>query len=146
MVCLFQILRCQILLQKFLQYLCKYHLFSHEQWSCLYQYHKLLHFLHTLIWYNQSKIHILQFYLDFILMNLNKKTCSLIFEFFSFQLLIDFLILKIGFDTKYFFPLSVVTNLIFLYFLIFSIVFLKTALLINFKKSVSKLFSLFVLA
>ena len=33
----------QIFFQHLLQYLCKCHLFLHEQWSCLYSYNKVLH-------------------------------------------------------------------------------------------------------
>ena len=91
MVCLIQNLKCQILFQHLLQYLCKYHLFLHEQQGCLYPHNKVLHFQHILVLHNQFKINTLQFYLDLILINLNKQAYSLMFEFFSFLLQIHFL-------------------------------------------------------
>ena len=74
-------LKCQILSENFLQCLSKYHLFLHEQWSCLY----------PLVLHNHIKINTLQFYLDLVLINLNKQVYSLIFGFFSFLLLINLL-------------------------------------------------------
>ena len=91
MVCLIQNLKCQILFKHLLQYLYKYILFLHKQWSCIHPYTKFLHFHHIFVLHSHTKVHTLQFLLRSILINLNKQAYSKTFEFFSYLLLINFL-------------------------------------------------------
>ena len=58
------------------QCLCKYHLFSLEQRSCLYPYKKVLHFHYISILFNYAGIHTSQFYIDLVLIILNKQAYS----------------------------------------------------------------------
>ena len=139
--CLFHSLKCQIVFNIFcnifVNIICFY---MNNEAVCN---DKALHFYHILVLHNCIKIHTLQFYVDLILKILNKQAYSLIYEFFSVLLLINFLWKIFVCDNlvlilNYFLLLSVVTSLMSLCFLI--------ALFINLKKYFSKLFFAFCLS
>ena len=113
--------------------------------KCLYPYNNVLLFHHILVLYNHTKTHKLQFYSDLTLINLNEE----MFEFFLVSTtnkysVDNFVVWYFGSDTKYFFLLSVVLNLISLCFLKFFIVFSKNELFKDFKQSFSKIFFAFL--
>ena len=121
MVYLIHNLKYKTLFQHFLQCIFKYHLFH------------LISVLH-----NHTKTLTLTFCLILLLKVLNRHVFFIILCFFSFQLVIDFLLQKL-YDNlvlnQIVFSPSIVTILVPLCFLTFSIVFPKTAVFINLKKS-----------